>query len=127
MLKQGLSETEALKETIKMWDYIAEHNLHNKFQYFKGKPSEEIPFCWCYCCDFAHKVAKSLPMLLDKVNECQFCPIWKNSNGSHWGCESLESPYRKWADCSLTDNASPYAKEIADLARKRLTKLEEKE
>lgn len=105
-----MTKTEALEKHRKMWLWIA-NTIHNKqkpiwkSQYFAGKG--EIPFSYCYCCEYARSISVR--------NPCSYCPVIWGGNPKH---KCVEHEHKKWIKAMCKDDwksAEKYARVIANL------------
>ena len=78
-----MTETEAVLETIKMWEYIAEHPECSKWEYLcgiLGLRYGELPIAECFLCE--------------EFRACDHCPL----NTRHLQCGKMSSPWNLYYD-----------------------------
>ena len=112
-----LTKKKALELTAELWDWVSEN----------GKRKHEWPG-WdtkeaqgdCFLCEY-----DSQHVIGDR--ECKKCPLYGKWNG-HRKCDTKGSPYHTWYD--IRDGSLPEArlaaKQVADLCREELRRLENK-
>ncbi len=110
-----ITKSEAIENHRKMWNWIADETLKQKCvvdkqDYFETHEMTDIPFSYCYCCEYA-------------CRECSHCPIdW---GGEFGGCVSRDNIdderglYILW--CKEPDyiKAAELAKQIAELPERK--------
>jgi hypothetical protein len=80
-------EIQAVKKTIKQWEWLAEHPSENKRGYFEAFPRLERPL-WhlCYLCD-----------IWNNEDECEFgcgCPL--ATEGLMCDTAGINNPFSSW-------------------------------
>lgn len=117
---------EALEMTIKLWDYIADHENSSKSSAIQGLSLNYTELLFdCPCCEYAantkRKKSYCIANGMQDSDVCQNCPLvglWypPDSEIADLMCQHPCSPYERW--CST--NETKYARDVANLARKRL-------
>ena len=96
-----LTKREALRKSIKLWDWLAKTGKWKSDYDFGGHK----PFSGCFLCEWIHK--------WEWIEDCCRCPLK--------GCMDMGKPYQKWEDARVVVALrKKYAKQVADLCRKAL-------
>ena len=118
-----LRKRRALKNTMKMWSWLAWHPGASKLDYFRREGIITPPLNSCFACEYANKQLDS-PNLI-----CMYCPVdeWaKQADTYDVPCEDdPHSPFAKWQfkeDLSTEENMK-YCMEIAKLCENSLKAL----
>lgn len=123
----ALTFEKAVLNHRKMWNWIADETLKrecvvSKEDYFRENKifNINIPLNLCYCCHYTKRTRFS----------CTACPIkwnpsYENNGIRTYECTYPNSPYTLWKEaCRFGDyiNAAKYAREIANLPKKKEVK-----
>ena len=116
-IMEQLTKKQALLNTAELWDWLSKNPEKGK----EGWPRWEefgLVLSQCFLCEYARQQ--------NTVSTCYLCPL-----RDHWGhtqcCRNEGSPFVGWCDATTLHSKSRYAKQIADLCRKRLLELEAEE
>lgn len=102
---------EAIQKHRDMWNWISQQTKKrkhkvSKLDYFNEnrRSTEKIPYCFCYCCDYAH-------------GQCGKCPVvWPNKSAC------IDTLYSDWCNCKFNwRKAACLAKKIACLPVRKTT------
>jgi hypothetical protein len=120
-----MTEREALKETRKLWLYLAEHPRTTKMRALQVLKMPDY-YLECPCCEYLYqktydtRTERELWSLSSKCNTvCPLRHLWPHKSG--YGCEYAEnSPYAFWVRCEGEDDMrKKYALEIANACLKK--------
>ena len=98
-----MTEIEALRKTVIIWDYLAQHPTTEKREAYHILGLEP-DFLYCPLCDFCHGVCKKCPLI------------------NYWPGGHCANPGSSFIDWILIQTPEP-AQEIADAARARIEEL----
>lgn len=113
-----LTKEEAIKKHREMWNWIADETERtncctSKFMYFESKniSSKEIPYHYCYCCEYADQ----------RVKGCMYCPIdWGSLANNYFCCDKYKDfddlgLFIEWSLTYDIKDAIRLARQIANL------------
>ena len=118
-----LTKQRALEVCIEMWDWLAENPDKQKHHAIEelNLDSDELGGYNCSACAYEDQMRESITCKgLVAKRVCHYCPMWTGKEK----CNSSTSPYHIWLVNSAYSLRSEAAKDIANLAREKLAKLQ---
>ena len=109
-----MTEIEALKKTVILWDYIAAHPWCSKTHAYRVLGLSYDSFLCPLCAYVTEPLNEDGEPPAVNSRICPLIAFWPDRR-----CRSLESPYEEW----LKYGTSKPARKIADAARAKLKEL----